>query len=217
MDAPFEIHWPYLALALAMLWFPRQWMRLGKWRKKRRRERETMERFAQDGAVDPEDKSVRLGRELKSPRNHLDFLRALAGGVALWEFSFTADRAQQGFVLGWEIGLTLVAVLIQLVRWRERITFSAPIFYFAGLSIGMGNYFSGSMAFLLMCAINPVIPSPRVFIGAFALLLLPFNYFLGAGLKLALVNSMLLWLGPLLSLLFKRPMVIFTRKRNLVW
>ena len=217
MDAPFEIHWPYLALALAMLLFPRQWMRLGKWRKKHRRERETMEKFAQDGAVDPDDKSVRLARELKSPRNHLDFLRALAGGVALWEFSFSAARAQQGMVFGWEIGITLLAVVIQLVRWRERITFVAPIFYFAGLSIGMGNYFSGSMAFLLVCAINPVIPTPRVFISVFAVLLLPFNYFLGAGLELALVNTTLLLLGPLASLLSKRPMVIFTRKRNLMW
>ncbi|MBA3849917.1 MAG: hypothetical protein C0502_07960 [Opitutus sp.] len=217
MDTPFEIHWPYLALALAMLWFPRPWMRLGRWRRKHRRERETMEKFAQDGAVDPEDKSVRLARELKSPRNHLDFLRALAGGVALWEFSFSAGRAQHGLLLGWEFGLTLVAILIQLVRWRARITFFAPIFYFAGLSIGMGNYFSGSMAFLLMCALNPVIPTPRVFISVFAVLLLPFNYFLGAGLELALINSVLLLVGPLLSLLTERPMVIFTRKRNLMW
>jgi hypothetical protein len=216
-DAPFAIHWLYLALALAMLWFPRQWMRLGKWRSKRRRERETMEKFAQDGAVDPEDKSVRLGRELKSPRNYLDFLRALAGGVALWEFSFTYGPDDREIFFGVKIGLTLIAVLIQLVRWRDRITFFAAIFYFAGLSIGMGNYFSGAMAFLLMCAINPVIPTPRVFVSAFALLLLPFNVFLGGGFQLALVNTVLLLLGPLLSLMTKRPMVIFTRKRNLVW
>ncbi|MBA4138842.1 MAG: hypothetical protein C0518_16175 [Opitutus sp.] len=217
MEVSFEIHWPYLALALAMLWFPRQWMRLGKWRPKRRKERETMEKFATDGAVDPEDKSVRLARELKSPRNYLDFFRALVGGVSLWEFSFTFGGEDRAIFFGLKIGITLIAVLIQLIRWRERITFFAPIFFFAGLSIGMGNYFSGAMAFLLMCAINPVIPTPRLFISAFALLLLPFNVFLGAGLQLAVINSLLVLLGPLLSLLAKRPMVIFTRKRNLMW
>lgn len=217
MDVPFEIHWPYLALALALLWFPRPWMRLGKWRSRRRRERATMERFAQDGANDPDDKSVRLTRELKSPRNYLDFLRALAGGVALWEFSFTAGADNPGAAFAAQLVLTLVAVLIQLIRWRDRITFFAAIFFFAGLSIGMGNYFSGAMAFLLTCTINPIIPTPRLFVTAFALLLLPFNYFLGAGLGLALVNSGLVLLGPLLSLLTKRPLVVFTRKRNLMW
>lgn len=217
MDVPLEIHWPYLALALAMLWFPRQWMRLGKWQTKRRKERETMEKFAQDGAADPDDKSVRLRRELKSPRNYLDFLRALVGGVALWEFSFTAGPEDRIVVLAVKVTITLIAVLIQLIRWRERITFFAAIFFFAGLSIGMGNYFSGAMAFLLMCAINPIIPTPRMFVSAFALLLLPFNVFLGAGFELAVINSLLVLIGPLLSLLTQRPMVIFTRKRNLMW
>jgi hypothetical protein len=217
MHVPFELHWPYLAVALALLWFPRQWMRLGKWRRPRRKERETLEKFAQDGANDPEDKSVRLVRELKSPRNYVDFFRALAGGIALWEFSFTAGRDDAMAVLAVKIALTLVAVLIAVVRWRERFVFFAPIFFFGGLSIGLGNYFSGAMAFLLTCTINPIIPTPRMFVTAFALLLLPFNYFLGAGLQLALVNSLLLLVGPLLSLLAKRSMVIFTRKRNLMW
>jgi hypothetical protein len=217
MPASLEIHWLYLVTGLALLLYPRQWMRFGKWRKKRRRERETAERFAQDGAADPSDKSVRLGRELLTKRNYLDFFRALAGGMALWEFSFVHDSADKWPVFGLKVALTLLAVVVQVTRFRERITFFAAIFFFAGLSIGMGNYVSGSLAFLLTCTINPVIPNPRVFVSAFGLLLLPFNYFLGGDRNLVAVNSAIILLAPLVSLLLKRPMVVFTRKRNLTW
>ncbi len=217
MESPVTIHWFYLALALALLFFPRQWMRLGKLKKGHRKERETLEKFAQDGAADPEDKSVRLGRELRSLRNYLDFFRGALGAMALWEFSFTAERGDW-VVLVAKYGILLVAVLIQTIRWRQRITWFAAIFFFAGISVGMGNHVAGSLAFLLTCTINPVIPTPRVFVGAFGVLLLPFNYFLGDGGMLhASVNMGLVLLPVLLSLLTKRPMVVFTRKRNLVW
>jgi hypothetical protein len=217
MPASLEVHWLYLLTGLALLLYPRQWMRFGKWRKKRRKERETADRFAQDGANDPSDKSVRLGRELRALRNYLDFFRALAGGMAVWQFSFVFDPTDKWPVLGLKVALTLLAVTVQVTRFRERITFFAAIFFFAGLSIGMGNYVSGSLAFLLTCTINPVIPNPRVFVSAYGLLLLPFNYFLGGDRNLVVVNSVLILLGPLVSLLLKRPMVVFTRKRNLTW
>lgn len=200
-----------------MLWFPRQWMRLGKLWRKKRKERETMERFAQDGANDPDDKSVRLGRELKNKRNYLDLFRGLVGGIALWDFSFEPDRGSRLLVFGICGAVTFIAVLIQSVRWRERITFFAAIFFYAGLSSGMGSYYPGALAFLLVCAINPIIPNPRTFVGAYALLLLPFNYFLGDDLRIALFNTTALLLPALWSLLVKRPMVLFTRKRNLTW
>ncbi len=217
MPASLEIHWPYLLVGLLLLCYPRQWMRYGKWRRKRRKERETADRFAQDGAVDPSDKSVRLGRELRTLRNHLDFFRALVGTYALWEASFTHAPADKWAVFAVKAGLTLAAVVVQTTRWRERITFFAAIFFFAGMSIGMGNYVSGSLAFLLVCTLNPVIPNPRVFVVAFGLLLLPFNYFLGGDRNLVVVNSAMILAMPLLSLLVKRPMVVFTRKRNLTW
>lgn len=218
MENAFQVHWPYLALALAMLWYPRQWMRFGKWLKKRRRERETIERFAQDGAVDPSDKSLKLGRELKAKRNYLDLLRAAVGGYALWEFSFTAAPEHATLALVLKALLVLVGVLIQAVRWRERITWFAAVFYALGLSVGLGNHVGGPMAFLLACTINPVLPTPRVFLSVFGLLLVPFGYFVGqVGLTETLVASGLILLPPLLSLLTQRPMVVFTRKRNLTW
>lgn len=217
------VHWPYLAAALAMLWFPRQWLRAGRLTGKRRRERETMERFQQDGGNDPDDKSVKLKRELKNPRNYIDFFRGLAGSVALWHFSFTIELEQRD-LLHVICGLiSLVAVVIQTTRWRERVTFFAAIFFLPGLSMGiadpfvLGNHFAASMAFLLVCAFNPVIPTPRMFMTVYGLLLLPFDWLLGGDFQLAWINSLLALLPPLFSLMAKRPMVIFTRKRHLGW
>jgi len=215
------IHWPYLILALLMLWFPRQWMRLGKLWRNKRKERETMERFAQDGANDPDDKSVRLKRELRNPRNYLDLLRSFLGAFALWRFSFEAGADREGLVLAVCAVVTFVGVLIQSLRWRERITFFAAIFYYAGMSCGMGDGYPGALAFLLVCAVNPVIPTPRVFVSVYALLLLPFNFLLSEDEDFALFNAAfntLILLVPVLwSLMVKRPMVIFTRRRNLTW
>ncbi|WP_415907511.1 hypothetical protein [Oleiharenicola sp. Vm1] len=211
------VHWPYLVLALAMLWFPRQWMRLGKLWRKSRKQRETMERFAQDGANDPDDKSVRLRRELRNKRNYLDALRGLAGTMALWEFSFEAGPERELLVFGLCAAITFAAVLIQSIRWRERITFFAAIFFYAGVSGGLGSYYPGALAFLLVCAINPVIPTPRLFVSAYALLLLPFNFFLGDDSRIALFNTVVLLVPVIWSMMVKRPMVIFTRRRNLMW
>jgi hypothetical protein len=211
------VHWPYLALALAMLWFPRQWMRLGKLWRKTRKERETLERFAQDGAADPDDKSVRLGRELRNKRNYIDGLRAFVGSIALWHFSFEAEREQALLVFALCYGVTFVAVLIQSIRWRDRITFFAAIFFYAGLSSGLGNGYPGALAFLLVCALNPILPTPRLFVSAYALLLLPFNYFLGDDVRVAGFNTVVLLVPVIWSLMVRRPMVIFTRKRNLMW
>lgn len=211
------IHWPYLVLALLTLWFPRQWMRLGKLWRNKRKERETLERFAQDGANDPDDKSVRLGRELRNQRNYLDILRGFLGAFALWRFSFEAEREQATLVFAVCAVVTFVGVLIQSLRWRERITFFAAIFYYAGVSCGMGNGYPGALAFLLICAVNPVIPAPRVFVAAYALTLLPFNYFLGDDQRIAGLNTLILLVPVIWSLMVKRPMVLFTRRRNLTW
>lgn len=213
------VNWPYLALALLMLWFPRQWLRLGKIKDaKARKERETMQKFAQDGAKDPDDKSVRLGRELRKPRNYIDFFRGLMGSYCLWHFAFQTTReAGNTLPFAASAAISAIAIAIQSIRWRERITFFAAIFFYAGLSVGLGNNYPGALAFLLVCVINPVIPTPRLFVVAYALLLLPFNYFLGDDLKLAALNTALLGMIPLLSVLINRPMVVFMRKRELMW
>lgn len=214
MPADLIINWPYLLIAAAMLWFPRQWLRTGaRVLKKRRKPDGAMERLAGMGARDPEDKSVQPGREFTNFRNYIDLFRALAGGYSLSQFAFTAgtDEAETAaFVI--QCVILLAAVLIQSVRHDGRLSFFAPIFYFVGMSVGASGHYTGLFAFALVLAINPVIPNPRMFLTAYGLLLLPFGLVFGAPLDLLAANAALILLPPLLSLLSKRPLVIFTKK-----
>lgn len=200
------IHWPYLVAALVLLWFPRPWLRLGRLRRRRRKQREVLEKFAQEGASDPSDHSVKLRREFSSLRNHVDWLRGLAGAATLGWGGFAGHPPEaRGTVLLLTAGVLLVGLLAQTLRRREgRMAFFAPIFYAVGLSIGLGNHFSGAMAFLLVCAVNPVLPDARWFLTAYALVLLPFNAFLGGGVQLAALNTALLFVPVILSLLAGR-------------
>ena len=219
------ISWPYLLIAIAMLWFPRQWLRSGKSiLKKRRKPDGALERLAGMGARDPEDRSVQPSREFTNFRNYVDLFRAFAGGYGLTQFAFILDgeaAAPTVFIL--EALVLLVAVLIQSVRRDDRLSFFAAIFYLLGLTIGTCGetspgapftigHSTGLFAFALVLAINPVIPNPRMFLTAFGLLLLPFGFFFGADLPLLGLNTFLILLPPLLSLLTKRPVVIFSRK-----
>lgn len=225
MPADFTIHWPYLLMAIAMLWFPRQWLRTGaRVLKKRRKPDGAMERLAGMGARDPDDKSVQPGREFANFRNYIDLFRALAGGYSLTQFAFTAGSDDAEFtVFIIQALVLLVAVLIQSIRFDARISFFAPIFYFVGMTIGSSGQHSddltstlgngaGLFAFLLVLAINPVIPNPRMFLTAYGLLLLPFGLAFDADWRLLTLNAVLVLLPPLMSLLSKRPLVIFTKK-----
>ncbi len=208
------IHWPYLLAAVAMLWFPRQWLRSGKSILKRRRKPDgALERLAGIGARDPEDRSVQPGKEFANFRNYVDLFRALAGGYCLAAFAFTAGGEDAALTV--LIGQALVllgAVLIQTIRHDGRLSFYAAIFYLVGLNVGVSGHYAGLFAFALTLAINPVIPNPRMFLTAYGLLLLPFGYAFSADFALLAVNAGLVLLVPLLSLLTKRPVVIFSRK-----
>lgn len=218
MPADLTIHWPYFAMAIAMLWFPRQWLRTGvRVLKKRRKPDSAMERLAGMGARDPEDKSVQPGREFANFRNYIDLFRALAGGYSLSQFAFTAGSDDAGVTLFVIQALVLlVAVLIQSIRFDGRLSFFAPIFFFVGMSVGSSGHYAGLFAFALVLAINPVIPNPRMFLTAYGLLLLPFGLVFSADWRLVGLNAALVLLPPLMSLLSKRPLVIFTKKPKTV-
>jgi hypothetical protein len=208
------IHWPWLLAALAMLWLPRQWLRSGKSILKRRRKPDSaLERLAGIGARDPEDRSVQPGKEFTNFRNYVDFFRALAGGYCLAAFAFTAGEENAAEVVFLVQTLVLLAaVLIQTVRYDERLSFYAAIFFFVGLNVGVSQNYAGLFAFALTMAINPVIPNPRMFLTTYGLMLLPFGYAFDADYPQLGVNVGLVLLAPLLSLLTKRPVVIFSRK-----
>lgn len=214
MPEQLTIDWPYLLIAIALLWFPRQWLRSGaRVLKKRRKPDGAMERLAGMGARDPEDKSVQPGREFANFRNYIDLFRALAGGYGLSQFAFTTnseDAETTVFII--QAIILLIAVLIQSIRYDGRLSFYAPIFFFVGMSVGASGHYAGLFAFALVLAINPVIPTPRTFLTAYGLLLLPFGFVFAADWRLLATNAGLIMLPPLLSLLAKRPLVIFTKK-----
>ncbi len=214
MSDQLTVNWPYLLLAIAMLWFPRQWLRNGaRVLKKRRKPDGAMERLAGIGARDPEDKSVQPGREFTNFRNYIDFFRALAGGYSLSQFALVAGTEDAELtVLLIQAGILLVAVSIQSVRLDGRLSFFAPIFFFVGMSVGASGHYAALFAFALVLAINPVIPNPRLFLTAYGLLLLPFGFVFSADLPQLGVNACLVLALPLASLLTKRPLVIFTKK-----
>ncbi len=215
MNDELVIHWPYLLLAVAMLWFPRQWLRHGgRLFKRRRRSTTAMEKFSGKTARDPDDKSVHPRREFTTPRNYIDFFRALAGGYSLSAFAFTATGKDSEAIMLTVQGLVLLAAtFIQAVRLEgHRHNYFAPIFWFVGLCAGYPGHYTGLFAFILVLAINPVIPNPRLFLTAYGLLVLLMGFLFGAPIVLNPIAAGLVLLVPLASLLSKRPVVIFTRK-----
>lgn len=215
MNDELVIHGPYLLLALAMLWFPRQWLRNGpRLFKRRRRSANSIEKIAGKGSRDPDDKTVHPRKEFATFRNYVDLFRGLAGGYSLSVFSFTATGVGAAVTLFWiQLGVLLVAVFIQAVRIEgRRHSYFAPIFWFVGLGTGFPGHYTGLFAFALVLAINPAIPNARMFLTAFGLLQLVVGFLFGAPLvQNALVAGFIL-LVPLSSLLSRRPVVIFARK-----
>lgn len=215
MSDALRIHWPYLVLAVAMLGFPRQWMRSGARVLKRRRKPDgALEQLAGVGARDPTDKSVQVAREFRSFRNFIDLFRAAAGGYGLTVYSFTArSDASADLAFGLQVAVLLVGVLVQAVRVDGgRLSFYAPIFYLVGLSTGFCQHYTGLFAFALVLAVNPIIPNPRVFLTAFGLLLPPLGWVFDTEFRGVLAMAAGVLAIPLLSLLTKRPVVIFSRK-----
>lgn len=213
MSDSLTIHWPYLLLAVTLLWFPRAWLRSGRrLLKKRHKPDDALERLAGVGVHDPENKSVQLGREFRNFRNYVDLFRALVGGYSLGYFAFTVTETTATPVLLIQTLVLLGAVLIQSVRYDTRLNFYAPIFFFLGMATGFSGHYTALFAFALVLAINPVIPNPRWFLTAFALFMLPLAYLFDADLAMIGVTALGILLPPLLSLLAKRPLVILTRK-----
>ena len=172
-----------------------------------------LERLAGMGARDPDDRSVQPKKEFSNFRNYVDLLRALAGGYGLTHYAFTVTGATSIQAIFW-LGavIMLIAVLIQTVRFRGRMSFYAAIFFFVGLNVGSSGHYFALFAFAIVLAINPIIANPRIFLTVYGLLQLPFGFAFNADLPVLALSSFLVLLIPLLSLLTKRPVVIFSRK-----
>jgi hypothetical protein len=219
------IHFPLLLLAAALLFFPRQWMRLGLAFLKRRRRREDEGAAATEPwkARESGDPRVSFPMEFTKLRNYLDLLRggagslALSGGMSIPP-SIAIAPGSPGAVV-WQVIvlrslILLVGLLIQTVRYeRNKVTFYPPIFYLAGLSVGLCDIRGAAFAFALIWAVNPALPNAQGFLTVYAIMLVAFgHFFAGGGDMSAAFAGALAFLPVLLSLLSNRPLTVFTRK-----
>lgn len=205
-----------LLLAIVLLWLPRSWLRLGpKWASGRRRSGESR---GSDPSQDPADGRIHFRREIGRLRNHLDLLRAAAGGLILAGFpGFESALSRFGFApstreLVVRGAVLLVGLLIQTVRWeRGRLTFYPPVFYVGGIMFGLVSPLAALFAFILAWAVSPLLSPPAAFLTVHAGLVLVFSQvFAGGGLLPALVGASLGFLPVLLSLLAGKPLQLLS-------
>ncbi len=220
------VDFPYFLLALLLLWFPRRGMRLGKSLFGRRR-RATQ----REGAAEPwmtreaGDPRVSFQREFTRFRNYVDLARGgagsllLGGGMGIAPCLAIAEggtHAAARWALALRMGVLLVGVVIQTLRIeRGRVTFYPPVFYLAGLSLGLSHLTGAVFAFAMIWALNPAIGSATGFLTMYAVLLIAFGQLFAGGRDLsAIYAGGLCFLPVLLSLLSRRPLVMLSRKTS---
>jgi hypothetical protein len=218
---------PLLLFGLLLLWFPRQWMRLGASIGGRRRRpgggpAGGAQPWEQRETGDPR---ISAKKEFAKLRNYFDLLRAAAGGLAIMggygiESSLQADGANSAvhpiLVSSLRYGILLIGLLIQLVRYERRhVSFYAPVFFIAGLSVSLCVGWAALFAFILIWGLNPMFNGPQAFLSMYAFAQLVLGLlFRGSSRELPIVAFVLCFLPVLISLLARRPLVIMTRKAS---
>ncbi len=217
---------PFLLFALLLLWFPRQWMRLGFSVRTRRakaggpgdgRGKEPWK------TREPGDPAVVFRAEFLKIRNYVDLLRGAAGSLAVMgglninpclTLPDGATEAAGHGLLAVKLGILLVGLSIQMMRFeRRRFIVFAPIFFLGGISVGLVGLNGALFAFIMIWAVSPMVGGPMGFLSIYALIVMGFGmFFLGTGNKLAIVALVYCFLPVLLSLLSRRPLVVLTRK-----
>jgi hypothetical protein len=210
------VHYPFLAVALVLLFLPRTWLRFGP------RVGGTISRRATDVAKalrDSEEPGLKVGIEAAKGRNWVDFGRAVAGGCALTFAAFGLPEpgerthwtvlAAQGVLLG-------CAVIVQMVRVDGKVAFFAPIFFLQGLTFGVGGWLMGLLAMFGTWGLAPVIPGAGMLLFVHGLFVLVLGYLMRnmeATMLFILVG--LVWLPVLTSLLAKKRLsVAFDRRQK---
>jgi hypothetical protein len=214
------INWPFLIVGLVLLWFPRAWMRLGKTVLRRRRRPVHDEPWMRR---EPGDPRLSFRQEFGKARNYFDLLRGAAGGLAIigWhaippglDVAAGSDRSARLTLLAVKLAILLIGLLIQTVRVeRKHLTFFAPVFFLAGLSVALCGPWGALFAFVLVWAVNAMLPSAQAFLSLDAVLMVAFGTLLAqTDLMLAIAAGVLCFLPALLSWLARRPLVVFARK-----
>lgn len=221
---------PFLILALLILWFPRQWLRLGRgvtrrfrWLRRSRRQLNEQLRAREPGEV-----RLTAIAEFAKPRNYIDFLRAFAGGLLIvghaeWEIvaAIRPEATDATVVAGAGTGidylrmaLLLVGVVIQFLRFEGRLTFYAPIFYLGGLGFALCGVDAGLFAFVVSWTLNTAAPLlPGGFLSMYALLVFMLGLlFRGLNDSYVLFMGAVSFLPVLVSLLAGRSLAIFVKR-----
>lgn len=219
------INYLYLILAVALLWMPRHWLRAGRRAARKLHLRRTHKReFVR--IREPGDIRVNFSEEFGKPRNYIDFLRALTGGVILLGYSDWGVASCFGpldqlhsvtedtFIFQIRIAIVAIAVILQFVRYEGRITFYAPMFYFAGLSFAMCGFGAGFFAFLLVWVLNTALPIPPVgFLAVYSLLLwLLGMLFQGLSNNYIHAAPIMFFAPVVISLMARRQLALFSKK-----
>ncbi|PAW82261.1 MAG: hypothetical protein B9S27_03370 [Opitutia bacterium Tous-C8FEB] len=212
-------------LALAVLFFPRNALRAGNNLVRRKRRRSSgSERILEPWKDrEPGDPRIAPAVEFLKPRNYLDLVRAAAGGVALWGGFYVppalaADPAAGGrmplLVLGLKCLITLLAVVVQSIRYEKvKVSFFPPIFFLGGLAVGALGYQAAAFAFIGIWVVNAGISNAQGFLSVYALLLLVFGLLFNGWRSIpAAAMAFTAFFPVLLSLMVRRPLMIFTRK-----
>lgn len=215
-----SVHVPLLIFGLLLLWLPRQWMRAGLIIGARRhRSHGTGESWK---PRQPADRRLSYG-EFTKVRNYVDLLRGAAGGLAIvggWLIepalyaAEATDREALRSILVAKLAILLVGLLIQTIRYeRHHLRFFAPIFFIAGLSVALCGPWPALFALLLVWAVNPMFGSPEGFLTVYAVVLVGFGVlFRETPRALAIAAGVLCFVPVLLSLLTRRPLVVFSRR-----
>jgi hypothetical protein len=211
------VNLPILTVALALLWIPRSWLRRGSTvlRSRHRSPRRS------SWANPPKDgSSVGFGREFTKSRNYVDIARAWLGAVALvggagfdaaLRVAQNAPASTAHRIFALQAAALLIGVLIQTVRYeRNRLSLTAPIFYLAGISFALFTPFVGLCGFIIAWVLNPVAPSAQAFLIVQACIATAAGYFLNGITLLALLGFTLGIIPVVLSLLARRPLVVFS-------
>jgi len=217
------VHVPYLVLAIALLCFPRQWLRLGSIFKRRRNPGVSRGEKESSRNKEPGEAQVRFGAEFSKFRNYVDLLRAGAGSLAFvgglgipscLTVAENAPRREFYTVIGIRLAIMLAGLLVQTVRReRGRFTFYPAIFYIAGLTVGLCGPWGALFAFVLVWAFNVMISNAQIFLTVYAVLIAIFGGTFASHNPLAVISAAILGYAPvLLSLLANRPLVIPSRK-----
>jgi hypothetical protein len=151
-------------------------------------------------------------------RNYFDLFRAAAGSLALmyWSFEVEPDGPSQSVILMiiLQTGVLALAMLAQTLRWENRLMLFAPVFYFAGLSVGICGYESAILGATTAWALHALLPSPSVFLFTQCCAITGFSaLFNGSTSKLTLLTFAIGMIPTLLSLTTGKPIAVINRKR----